>query len=175
MGVINPITDREVLEKMKRYLKNQSPRNYLIFRIGLNFGLSVQELLNLRIEEIVDRDVFIYRNCKIQIPESLQYEIKHYVGMTREGYLFTSARGTPISRFQLYFVLHKAAKAVGYKESIGTITLRKTFAYWTYHEKNAHLPLLSKYLNHHTMEHTLKYLGLENCEVQEESVFFVDL
>ena len=170
MGVINPIIDRAVLEKMKRYLKDRSPRNYLIFRIGLNFGLSVQELLLLRIEEIVDREVFIYRNCRVQIPESLQFEIKRYVGMTREGYLFSSAKEKPISRFQLYFVLQKAAKAAGYKESIGAITLRKTFAYWAYQEKTVHLPLLSKYLNHHTVEYTLKYLGIEEKEVPEELV-----
>ena len=160
MGIVNPITDRNVLEKMKEYLRERSLRNYLIFRVGLNLGLSVYDLLHLRIEDVLDKSLYDCQNCRIQISESLQEEIRQYIGDRKEGHLFVSAKGKPLSRFQLYVILQNAAKAVGYKESIGAITFRKTFVYWAYREKLVDLPLLSKYLNHHTAEYTLSYLGI---------------
>ena len=175
MGTIGPIMDRKIIEMMKENLRDKNFRNYLMFRIGLNFGLSVQELLRLRIEDIVDRDVFVYRNCQVQIPRSLKYEIDHYIGNQKEGFLFTSTSGSPLSRFQLYMVLQNSAKDAGYRQAIGAITLRKTFAYWAYQEKKDYLPTLSRYLNHQTTKHTLKYLGLEENEEPEESLIIVEL
>lgn len=164
MGVINPIKNKETLEQMKDYLREKSSRNYLIFRIGLNFGLSVQELLQLRIEDWVDRDIISINGCKLQISPSLQWEIRHYLGDRKEGYFFTStsSRELPISRFQLYMVLQDAARSAGYNHPIGALTLRKTFGYWAYMEKKIHLSLLCKYLNHHTVEYTLNYLGISD-------------
>lgn len=175
MGVVNPITDRDILEKMKSYLEKRNFRNYLIFRVGLNLGLSVQDLLHLRIEDVLNKDFFTCQSCQIQISKSLQEEIQGHIGSQKKGYLFVSSSGKPLSRFQLYIILQNAAKAVGYKESIGAITFRKTFAYWAYREKLVDLPLLSKYLNHHTVEYTLNYLGIDGNEDSSKILESADL
>lgn len=175
MGAINPITDRQVLEKMREYLRERNLRNYLLFRVGLNLGLSVQDLLELRIEDVVDKEVFIFRKCNINISPSLQREIRNFVGNEKTGYLFTTSKGTLISRFQLYMILRNAAQAAGYEEAIGALTLRKTFAYWAYREKAMHLPTLCSYLNHHSVEYTLDYLGIEEKQSLTGTMTAIDL
>lgn len=175
MGVIQPITDRNVLEKMKEYLRERSLRDYLLFRVGLNFGLPVQELLNIRIEEVLDQTVYLSGNCQIHISPSIQSDIRHYSRGRSEGLLFISSNGNPVSRLHLYSILQKAAQAASYQQPVGAIGLRKTFAYWAYQEKRVLLPLLSNYLRHHTVEYTLRYIGMDDSGVVEESSISMDL
>ena len=175
MGVVSPIKDRQALERMKEYLRERSFRNYLLFRVGINLGLSVQDLLNLRIEDLLDKKAFCTGECQIRISESLQKEIRIYSEGQSEGYLFVSSQGRPLSRFQLYSILKDVASAAGVKEPIGAITLRKTFAYWAYRNHLIYLPLLSKYLNHHTIQHTLRYIDIAEEEEPDVYLTAVDL
>lgn len=161
MGVIGPIKDKNVVEKMKEYLRERNVRNYLIFRVGVNLGLPLKDLLQLRIEEIAGKKELLVGEYQIKISKSLQEEISFYVGQRTEGYLFRIDRNKPLSRFQLYNILRDAAEAAGFKSAVGGMTLRKTFAYWAHKEQRIYLPLLSKYLNHHTVSHTLKYIEAE--------------
>lgn len=158
MGVIGPIKDKQIVDRMKEYLREQSTRNYLIFRLGINLGIPVIELLHLRVEDVAGKDSVLSGNYRMRISESLQKEIAFYVGERKSGYLFRMQTHEPLSRFQLYNILRDAAEATGFKDPVGAMTLRKTFAYWAYKEPKIYLPLLSKYLNHHTVLHTLKYM-----------------
>jgi len=175
MGMISPIKDRQALERMKEYLRERNFRNYLLFRVGINLGLSVQDLLKLRVEDLLDKEAFCTGECRIQISKSLQEEIRRYTSGRTEGYLFLSLQGKPLSRFQLYNILKDVASAAGVKEPIGAITLRKTFAYWAYRNHLIYLPLLSKYLNHHTIQHTLRYIDIAEEEEPDVYLTAVDL
>lgn len=167
MSVVNPIKDRQILEKIKNYLQEENTRNYLLFRIGVNLGLPLNELLYLRVEEIVGKEEFFSGGYRLRISESLQKELLFYAGRRDGGYLFRTKADKPISRFQVYNIIKNAAEAAGFQETVGALTLRKTFAYWAYKEQRIYLPLLSKYLNHHTISHTLKYIGAEKAATEE--------
>ena len=175
MGVVCPIKDIETLERMKEHLRDRNVRDYLMFRVGLNFGLTVQELLDIQVEDVLNKDYFVYGKYSIRICESLRREIHNYIGSRKEGHLFISSRGKPISRFQLYGILKSVAKATNFNGSVGAITLRKTFAYWAYRNQLVYLPVLSKYLNHHTVQHTLRYIDISEIEVDEITLSTVDL
>lgn len=159
LSVVQPIKDQVMLEKIKEYLREQSTRNYLLFRMGINLGLPVNDLLQLRAEEVIDQKDFLYGNYRLHIGESLQKEISFYLGERKKGFLFRVQQDKPLSRFQLYNIIKEAADAVGFNESVGAMTLRKTFAYWAYKKQKLHLPLLSKYLGHHTVKYTLRYIN----------------
>lgn len=174
MSVIQPIKDRAVLEKMKEHLREQSARNYVLFRMGVNFGLSVTNLLQLRVEDVVNKEEFLNGHYRLQISKSLQKEIAFYLGERKSGYLFRTLQDKPLSRFQLYNILKAAADAVGFTETVGALTLRKTFAYWAYKEQRIRLPLLSKYLGHHTLRYTLCYIN-EPEDQKREEIALVDL
>lgn len=176
MSVIRPVKDRGVLEKMKEHLREQSARNYILFRIGINFGLSVNNLLQLRVEDFVDKEEFLNDHYRLRISKSLQKEIAFYLRERKSGYLFRAQQDKPLSRFQLYNILRAAADAVGFTDSVGALTLRKTFAYWAYKEQRIHLPLLSKYLGHHTLRYTLRYIDEpENQKSEEITLTDLDL
>lgn len=175
MSVVRPITDRRTLEKMREYLREQNIRNYLIFRIGINLGLPLADLLRLRLEEIAGKEKFIFGNYRIHICKSLQREIAFFAGDRKEGWLFKSRENQPLSRYHLYQMIRTAAEAANFKEPIGALTLRKTFAYWSYKENHIYLPALSKYLGHHTISQTLKYIGLDREEAEEIHLKEMDL
>lgn len=175
MSMINPITDKVVLEKMKEYLREHSMRNYLIFRIGINLGIPMQDLLHLRIEDIAGKSEFNFGDYQIRISKSLQQEIAFYIGPKKEGFLFRMHANKPLSRFQLYNILRDAAEKVGVTDNIGALTLRKTFAYWAYEEQRIPLALLSKYLNHHTISYTLRYIGVKENKISKVCLSEMDL
>lgn len=175
MGVISPIKDKDVIEKMKEYLRERNVRNYLLFRIGLNSGLPLGDLLGLRVEDVVRKEVISVGDYRIRISSSLQREIAFYIGNRESGYLFRLDRDKPLSRFQLYHILKDAAEAAGFKAAVSGMTLRKTFAYWAHKEQRVYLPLLSKYLNHHTVSHTLRFMEAEEKSLTPVCLAEMDL
>lgn len=160
MSTVNPIKDKQVVEKMKEYLREKNTRSYLIFRIGINLGLSINELLYLRVDDIVGKEEFFSGDYCLRISDSLQKELAFYVGDRKDGYLFRMKKDKLLNRFQVYNALKDAADAVGFAETVGALTLRKTFAYWAYKDQK----ILSKYLNHHTISHTLRYIGIKKTD-----------
>lgn len=174
MGTTGPIKDIEELNRIKEYLRKQNFRNYLIFRIGINFGIPIDQLLQLKIEDVANKKTFIYGEYQLSISESLQKDIAFYVKNRNEGYLFSIYNGKPLSRFQLYNILNEAARTTGYGRIIGVTTIRKTFAYWAYKKWRSHLPLLSEYLNHRTNNYTLKYIGI-NSDIPVEGKIFPEV
>lgn len=175
MGVIGPIKDQEIVERMKEYLREQSTRNYLLFRMGINLGIPMSELLLLRVEDVVEKKEFASGTYRIQISESLQREISFYIGERKDGYLFRINTNKPLSRFQLYSILRDAAEVSGFKDPVGAMTLRKTFAYWAYKKRRIYLPLLSKYLNHRTISYTLKYMDADSDNETEIYLSAMDM
>ena len=171
------ITDKKIIDAISDHLREGSVRNYLMFRIGLNLGVTVQELLSLTIEDVLDKDFFVNEEgYKVCISPSLQEDIENCVGARREGLLFISRNGLPISRCHLYTILNRAASEVGMKDQISALSLRKTFAYWAYKENEQILPTLSCYLKHQTLEQTLSYIGVDDgLHENELEISAVDL
>ena len=54
MELVEPIRDIRKIEKMKKYLKAKSLRDYCLFTVGINSGLRVSDLLNLRVGDVED-------------------------------------------------------------------------------------------------------------------------
>lgn len=175
MGAVGPIKDQKVLERMKEYLREENTRNYLLFRLGINLGLSIQTLLHLRVEDLAGKKEICLDGYRLRMSESLRKDISFYIGERKEGYLFRIRRDQPLSRFQLYNILRDAAEAADYGEAVGALTLRKTFAYWAHKEQRIYLPLLSKYLNHHTVAYTLRYIEADDLAGAEVCLPELDL
>ncbi|MFB5661823.1 tyrosine-type recombinase/integrase [Alteribacillus sp. HJP-4] len=176
MEYVQPIKDHKTICLLKRTLKKQSYRDYLLFVFAINTGMRISELLHVQWEEVLEKDgtisLFlpaekesIYLNERIR-RTLIKYKKSHQSG--ESPYLFPSLRsGTPITRQQAYRIMNNAAKKVGIVEKIGPHTLRKTFGYHAYIQGIA-IALIQKRFHHSTPSETLKYIGVIPGEIQSK-------
>ena len=168
MNIVEPIRRKSDLIIIKKALSTQSQRNLLLFSLGINTGLRISDILNLKTENVKNQDYITliekktkkYR--KIKLSKILKQIIKKYVKtMNNDDYLFKSRKGKnkPISRIQAYRIIKSACKQTNINQNFGTHTLRKTFGYHFY-KKTKDIVLLQNILNHSSQSVTLRYIGL---------------
>lgn len=84
--------------------------------------------------------------------------------MYQEGnpYLFPSTRkaGAPLSRFQAFRIISRAAQNAGIEDHISCHSLRKTFGYHAWRQGTDPM-LIMLVLNHSSIQITMRYLCIE--------------
>lgn len=51
MNFVQPIRDMDQIYYIKKFLRERSERNYLLFVTGINSGLRISDLLRLRVRD----------------------------------------------------------------------------------------------------------------------------
>lgn len=179
MNFVQPIRDKQKLEEMKDELKKSGTRNYILFYAGINTGLRVSDIIKLKYDDIRDEynnmrshisiiEEKTKKSKKFPICNGLYNELEKYTKNLKVGdYLFKSQKGNnrPITTSQAYRILSSAANSIGLDE-IGTHTMRKTFGY--HHYKQYHdVAMLQKLFNHSSPSITLRYIGIEQDEIDQ--------
>jgi integrase len=174
MEFVQPIRDKKKIEAIKKILKGSSLRNYCLFVLGINSGLRISDLLNLRISDVIDDKSKIKDRISLKekktgksrdfpIGDTARKALDEYLSQrnyTPEEPLFISRKHKQaIKRHQANKIIRDAALAVGIKENIGTHTLRKTFGYHAY-QSGIDITLLQKLFNHSAPSITLNYIGI---------------
>lgn len=176
MEFVQPIRDKDKIEDMKRELLRNGTRDYLLFYTGINTGLRISDILNLKVSDIKDKTHISIKEQKtskskrFKINNGLRDELdKYIIGMNENEHLFKSKKGEnkPITRVQAYRILNDAANKVGLNE-IGTHTLRKTFGYHFY-QKTKDVALLQELFNHSAPSVTLRYIGI-NQDIMDNAI-----
>ncbi|MDY2883719.1 MAG: site-specific integrase [Romboutsia timonensis] len=174
MELVQPIRDKEIIDKFKVELLKDGYRNYLLFVIGINTGLRISDILPLKVKDVTGTHIMIKekktgKNKRFKINENLRAEIGKYIcTMQNDEYLFPSRKGDkPITRVQAYRILNKVADKLGINE-IGTHTLRKTFGYWHY-QQHKDVAILQEIFNHSSPSVTLRYIGI-NSDIIDSSI-----
>lgn len=166
MNAVEPIRDKEKVEKIKAYLREQSERNYLLFYLGINTGLRISDLLNLKAGDVRGTHIKIQekktrKSKKIRLSPELGRDLRAFVdGMADHHYVFKSREGwnKPITRSMAYKMLRNAAEKFKLTD-IGTHTMRKTFGYHFYYQTKD-VAMLQEIFNHSDPKITLKYIGV---------------
>lgn len=179
MNFVQPIRDKEKLEEMKEELRKSGTRDYLLFYTGINTGLRISDIIKLKYDDIRDE----YNNMKSHISiiekktkkpkkfpicNGLYNELEKYTRNLKPGdYLFKSQKGNnrPISTSQAYRIIAEASAKIGLDE-IGTHTMRKTFGYHHYQQYHD-IAILQKLFNHSSPSMTLRYIGIEQDEIDQ--------
>lgn len=177
MEFVEAIKDRRKIKEIKKLLLNRSKRDFLLFTLGINTGIKISDLLNIKKHEIMDtnneikeflnlsdakQERFVYLNK--QVKEAINSYLTTVPFLFNDDYLFKSQKGDfPISRQQAYRIINSVAKEVGIESKIGTHTLRKTFGYHAYRGGIA-ISLLQRIFNHSSKGETLKYIGIQKDE-----------
>ncbi|MCO0601166.1 tyrosine-type recombinase/integrase [Peribacillus butanolivorans] len=192
MEFVEPIRDRKKIEAMKKLL-GDSPRDKLLFVIGINTAFRVSDLLTLKYSDVMDDKGRLFehftlnetktgKNNKVAMTKGVQKESKEYISRNFEGnmneYLFKSRKhdkegnSQPINRKSAWRIIQQTADQLGLK-SIGSHSLRKTFAYHQY-QMGTDIVLLQDMLNHSSPAVTLRYIGITQDQ-KDRAVKALDL
>ncbi len=176
---VQPIKDKHKIQRMLKVLEDDNPRNALLFRVGLNTILRIQDILDLKVKNIFHDDgrfrlylsLFERKTRKnkgrqmknIKLNSLLRKAIKEYVEffeLSLEDYIFFSLLDPDknLDRVQAWRILKRAADKVGI-DNFGTHSMRKTLA-WTIYKQTKDISLVMIMLNHNSPKTTLRYLGI---------------
>jgi len=199
-----PIKDPRLLEEfmlslLRKYEHAETPkkkyltdRNYMIALIGINTAFRAEDLLQLRVDDVIDGYVHIKENKtgkmqNFRMNSKLHQDIVSYVernNLTRSDYLFMGQKKKqtyqgntyplkyPITRQQGHKIISQSGKAIGIKFVFGLHSLRKTFGY--HYIKNGGKPeTLMKMYNHDDYNYTMRYVhwGVEDAENDRAAVY----
>ncbi len=178
MNVVDPIRNKEYINAVKRVLRESGTRNLLLFVLGINTGLRVSDLLNLRVRDVKDkesvqiREKKTHKTKKIPIPKEIRVFISEYVERKPlSRYLFKSKKyNKPISRVQAYRIIKDACGVLGIDHT-GTHSLRKTFGYHFY-KQTKDIAMLQQILNHSSQDITLRYIGVTQEVIEDNLKMF---
>lgn len=177
MCVVEPIRDKEKIEKVKRILKENGSRDFLLFLLGINSGLRISDILKLKVKDVANKNYIAIKEQKTNkfkrfpITQAYKTYLNEFIkDKLPEEWLFASKRGSksqgdkvqeskPITRIHAYRILTEACLKAGIVVNIGTHTLRKTFGYHFYQEKKD-VALLQCIFNHSSPSITLRYIGI---------------
>lgn len=169
MKTVQPIRSLSQIKQIEKILKSQSTRDYMLFRLGINSGLRISDILSLKAKDLRNQDYFNLKEQKtgktqrIKIQPKLKEELNQYLqNLKDDEYLFQSQKGInqPIQRMQAYRIINDVARKVGIKDQIGCHTMRKTFGYHMYIHANKDITIVQKFLNHSSPSVTLRYIGI---------------
>ncbi len=172
MEAVEPIRDKKKIDAMKKYLKGQSLRNYLLFVLGINSGLRIGDLLKLNVEDVVNKERISIKEQKtgktrdFPISDVCKKAIAEYIKSENAttGALFPSRKGgNPISRVMAFIILNDAAKAIGLA-GCSPHVMRKSFGYWAY-QQGIDITRIQQLLNHSSPGITLRYIGITREEL----------
>ncbi len=181
MEFVQPIRDRKKIDQIKKLLKAQNQRDYVLFVLGINSGLRVSDLLSLNVSDV--RDVQGHIKDRITLREKKTGKVKDFpIGKTSQKALqeyfslrtledaqplFPSRKGNAsLGRSQAYRIINSVARVAGIKDQIGTHTLRKTFGYHAY-KMGMDLSVIQKLLNHSSPSVTLTYIGITQDDLDD--------
>lgn len=176
MSTTYPIRKQTALKQFKTYyLQQNNLRNYTLIVLGLNTALRISDLLTLRWQDVYFHREHRFRehiclteqktgkSTMIAINDSILEALQQYFDNNLpEEVLFPNNRGdnTPLSRYQAYRIVKRAASYAGMDSHISCHSMRKTFGYYAWKQGVPPAMLMNIY-NHSSFEITKRYLGIE--------------
>jgi len=151
-------------------------RDRAILELLYGTGLRGGELLRLQLEDVDLKETTLLvrlgkgrKDRVVPFGERVREALARYLQQERrfgkEGTVFLSWWGRPLSRGGLRMLVSRAAKAAGIVSSVSTHRLRHSYATHLLRH-GASLPALQKLLGHQSLASTQIYLGLEVSDLK---------
>ena len=179
MNIVEPIRKKKDLKRIESILRKQSLRDLLLFTVGTNCGLRISDILNLDVGDVRDKEYISITEKKTgkykRFPINSKLKpmfAKFTQGRKADEPLFLSVFHNRMERTQCYRIVNEACRKAGLDCKIGTHTLRKTFGYHHY-QKFKDVVMLQKIFNHSSPQVTLRYIGIEQEQIEESYHNFI--
>lgn len=174
MNYVEPIRDSTTVQDVADYLKEVSPKYFIMYMIGIYSGLRISDILKLKVRDVRGKDKIKVREKKtgkeklFPVNKELAAALDNYCeGKKDYEYIVPSARAVnkAVSREYAYRVIHAAGEQFGL-DNLGTHTMRKTFGYHFYLQTKD-IVLLMRIFNHNDQSKTLRYIGIEQTTIDQ--------
>jgi integrase len=160
-------------------------RNKALVLLGIATGMRIGELLSLKISDVLNKNgnikkiIHIKRaNVKMKVEgasfelpvyaiKALQDYIDNRSNVQMDEYLFKSQKKCALKRQQAYQIIKKMARDLGLDGTIGTHSLRKTFAMRVYTAFDGNYYKCQKALRHKAITSTVSYIPVDDAEIQK--------
>jgi len=175
--VVSPIREIKDIESIKKLL-SQNTRDLLLFTIGINNGLRCGDILKLKVKDVKylkPNDTLKIREQKtgkvnvLMVNKTTYKILKEYLDEQNpndDDYLFKSRKGNqPLTVSSTNLMVKTWCRSINLKGNYGTHSLRKTFGYIQRTKYGISWEILCKRFNHSSQSVTMRYLGIEDREV----------
>lgn len=177
---VGPIVESKDIKSIKKLLTD-NPRDKLLFIMGINSGLRVQDLLALKISDVKGLNVGTRVSIKElktmklnvffinkEIKDALDVYLNSYPHVDNH-YLFKSRKGSnyPLTTFAVTKYVKKWCAAINLKGNYGAHSLRKSFCLHQRKDYGVSWEIIAKRLNHSSPSITRRYLGVQDEEVED--------
>jgi site-specific recombinase XerD len=160
-----------------------SHRDRLLFKLGINTGFRISELLSIKIVDLyefngelkteltVSRKNMKGKLASRSVPLSLDLlrALKTYLQATTkyQVFLFDSQKSGQLSRCQAWRSIKQAARQAGLNGKIATHSMRKCLASRAYETSGHDLAITQRILGHKNVSSTISYLQVDQASVNE--------
>ncbi len=178
MSTVEPIKNLNKIKKVEEIL-TKNERNLLLFTVGTNCGLRISDILSLNVKDVKNKNYILITEQKtgkfkkIPINSKLKPMFQEFTKNRNENEpLFVTKFQNRLNRVSAYNIIKSACDEANIEARIGTHTLRKTFGYHHY-KKFQDVALLQKIFNHSNPSVTLRYIGIEQDQIDESYLNFI--
>lgn len=178
---VDPIRDLQDIAAVKRVLlSKKSPRDYVLFVVGIHCGLRASDLVNLRVGDIrrlletgepfqiAEKKTGKKKLIDFGSPSQEAFQrLLRYGDFVDHELIFQKHTGGRMSTSLVSHLVKRWCLKAGLHGHYSSHTLRKTFGYWQRVQLNTAIPVLMTIFNHQSQRQTLDYLGIQPEEVSD--------
>lgn len=176
---VDPIRSERDIQRIKKLLSSNS-RDLLLFTMGINNGLRISDLLNLKVGQVRNLEVgqvVVIKEKKtgkknfLMVNKGVYSVLGDFLGgredLTDDDFLFQSRKGQnePLTVSSVNRMVKEWT--FGMTGNYGTHSLRKTFGYVQRTKYGVSFEILCKRFNHSNPSTTMRYLGIQSQEVND--------
>ena len=178
------VLSTEEIDRMEAAIdlsKWEGQRNKAIIELLFSCGLRVSELVNLKFNDIFERDKFLRiigkgdKERLVPISESALHEIKLWlydrnlmkIKPGEQDYVFLNRRGAHLTRTMILIMLTRTAEEAGITKTVSPHTLRHSFATELL-KGGADLRAIQEMLGHENIKTTQIYTHIDITTLREE-------
>jgi integrase len=175
---VDPIRRMKDIQAISKLLSD-NPRNNLLFVMGTNNGLRTGDLLKLKVDDVKGMkvgDTLIIKEGKtgkrnmLVMNKSIHKSLQIYLEKIKpndDDFLFRSRKGSKAVTVQCVNNMVKQwTRTINLKGNYGAHSLRKTWGYVQQTIYGVGFEILCKRFNHSSPAIKMRYLGIEDKEVQ---------